>query len=111
MAPANVPERYRPFLANPLGGDSVVIDPRGEILAGPASGETMIVADCPLVALRMAKVGFDCTGHSARGDQLKFWNQALGAPDEQGPEETGFEQDGGPDESAAPAERPSDRQR
>ena len=102
MAPANVPERYRRFLPQPFGGDSIVIDPRGEIVTGPASGETMVVADCPLAAVRAAKVAFDCAGHSARGDQLKFWNQALGAPDDEQQQGAGFEQEGAPDEGPVP---------
>lgn len=82
LTPADVPERYRSYLTQPLAGDSIVIGPRGEIVARADAGETMVVADCPLATLRAAKVAFDCAGHSARRDQLKFWNQALGAPDD-----------------------------
>jgi nitrilase len=102
IRPADVPERYRRFLAQPLTGDSVIIDPRGEIIAGPGADETIIIADCPLAAVRAAKVAFDCAGHSARSDQLKFWNQALGAPEEQG-QDAGPEQGFAPDDGSTPA--------
>lgn len=82
LAPADVPERYRPYLTRELTGDSAIIDPRGEIIAGPSAGETVLLADCPMALVRAAKVAFDCAGHSSRRDQLKFWNLAMGPHDE-----------------------------
>ena len=84
LTPANVPEKYRRFLTHPLGGDSVIIDPRGEVIAGPAGGETIVVAECAMAAVRAAKVAFDAAGHASRRDQLKYWNLALGAPEDDG---------------------------
>lgn len=101
LTPADVPERYRPLLRQAFAGDSAIIDPRGEIIAGPAAGETMVIADCPLAAVRAAKVAFDCSGHSGRSDQLRFWNQALGAPEEQD-QNAGFEQGTAPEGGSAP---------
>jgi predicted amidohydrolase len=91
LTPAQIPEKYRAFLTQPLHGDSVVIDPRGEIIAGPGASETIVMAECPLAAVRAAKVAFDCAGHASRSDQLKFWNRALGAPEDEG-QDAGYTQ-------------------
>jgi nitrilase len=73
-----VPDKYRDFLTDEFTGQSVIIDPRGEIIAGPAENETILVADCSLAQIRSAKVAFDCCGHSARRDQLQLFNQLTG---------------------------------
>ena len=102
LTPAGVPEKYRPLLRQAVAGDSVIIDPRGEIIARAAAGETMIVADCPLAAVRAAKIAFDCSGHSGRTDQLRFWNEALGPPEQQD-QNAGYGQDMGSEDGSAPA--------
>jgi nitrilase len=79
----SVPERYQPLFGQELDGRSIVIDPRGEVIAGPVEGETIIVADCSMALVRAAKVAFDGGGHSARKDQLSFRNQAFGGGDEE----------------------------
>lgn len=71
-----LPERYRGYLAADFTGDSVVIDPRGEIVAGPVADESYLIADCSMALARSAKVAFDCAGHSGRPELLKLWNQA-----------------------------------
>ena len=68
----DIPEKYRSILTKEFTGDSVVIDPRGEIIAGPAVGESLLVAECRMDVLRAAKVAFDCAGHSGRPDLLPF---------------------------------------
>ena len=70
IARDDVPERYRDYLTQEFTGDSVIIDPYGEIIAGPATGESTIVADCSMALVRSAKVAFDCAGHSSRRDLL-----------------------------------------
>jgi predicted amidohydrolase len=67
-----VPEKYRDYLMQDFTGDSVIIDPRGEIIAGPVQGEDTVIAECSMALVRSAKVAFDCAGHSARRDQLKL---------------------------------------
>lgn len=67
-----IPEKYRNQLTEVLTGDSVIIDPRGEIIAGPVQGENTVIAECSMALLRSAKVAFDCAGHSSRRDQLKL---------------------------------------
>ena len=74
----SVPDRYREFLTDEFKGGSAVIDPRGEIVAGPIEGEELVLADCSLAQVRAAKVAFDCAGHSARPDQLGLQNYAQG---------------------------------
>lgn len=92
LSAADVPEKYRAFLTHPLTGDSTVIDPHGDVIAGAGSNEMIVMAECPMSAVRAAKVAFDCAGHAARRDQLKFWNQALGPPEHEG-QDAGFAQE------------------
>ena len=68
----DLPAKYQHFLTQELTGNSVIIDPRGEIIAGPAQGEQTIVAECAMNVIRAAKVAFDCAGHSARRDLLRL---------------------------------------
>ncbi len=86
LAPENLPPHYRDFLREPFTGNSAVIDPRGEIVAGPITGETILYSNCSMTLIRSAKVAFDCAGHSGRPDQLEFRNHSLpgqsGSPDD-----------------------------
>ena len=112
LSAAHVPEKYRPLLKHTLTGDSVIFDPRGEVVAGPGANETIVMAECPMAAVRVAKVAFDCAGHASRSDQLKFWNQALGAPNDDGQDADhpqGFEPDS--DRDASTPEQGFDGQR
>jgi nitrilase len=96
VAQADLPERYRAYLTSDLTGDSAVIDPRGEIIAGPSADETVLLADCQMALVRAAKVAFDCAGHASRRDQLKFWNPAMGPHDDDshhGSPGRGFDED------------------
>jgi nitrilase len=55
-----MPERYRELgQSYELRGDSVIIDPRGEVIAGPAKGETILLAKCSREALLAAKSALD----------------------------------------------------
>jgi nitrilase len=54
-------------------GGSVVVDPRGEILAGPLAGEEgLLVADLDLARLREERQNFDPAGHYSRPDVFSF---------------------------------------
>lgn len=95
LAKEDVPERYRELVAQEFLGQAAIIDPRGEIIAGPADGETIVIAECSFALLRAAKVAFDCAGHAARRDQLEFRNLGLGDGNDEMP--SGEEQEfGGP---------------
>ena len=69
---ADVPEEFRHLQTLDTTGDSHIIDPRGEVVAGPASGETILVAECDPELIWAAKVGCDPAGHYARKDLFEF---------------------------------------
>lgn len=68
----NIPEEFRHLHAFDTTGDSYIIDPRGEVIAGPASGESILVAECQPELIFAAKVGCDPAGHYARKDLFEF---------------------------------------
>ncbi len=52
-----------------LRGNSVIVDPTGEIIAGPyVEGETILYADIDLDLIKHTKFEFDVVGHYARPD-------------------------------------------
>jgi nitrilase len=54
-------------------GNSCVIDPKGNFIAGPAKAtEAMLFADVDLDMIPAAKWLFDAAGHYARPDVFKF---------------------------------------
>ena len=53
-------------------GQSVIIDPRGEIIAGPAEGEEIIYAEGSLDIVRAAKAACDIAGHYSRPDIFRL---------------------------------------
>ena len=68
----DVPERYRELSPIDYTGDSCIIDPRGEIIAGPVRGETILTARGSLKAVLAAKVACDVGGHYSRPDILQL---------------------------------------
>jgi len=70
--PGDVPERYRDLRTFDNTGDSYIIDPRGEIIAGPAEGETILTAQGSLESVLAAKVACDVGGHYSRPDVLQL---------------------------------------
>jgi nitrilase len=69
---ADTPERYRELSTVEYSGDSYIIDPRGEIIAGPAQGEMILIADGSKQAILAAKSLCDIGGHYARPDLLRL---------------------------------------
>jgi predicted amidohydrolase len=67
-ASEHVPERFRSLHSYDHTGDSCIIDPRGEIIAGPASGETILLAEGSLENVLAAKAACDVGGHYSRPD-------------------------------------------
>lgn len=65
---SDVPERLRPLSTFEHNGRSVIIDPRGEIIAGPAEGETLLFADLDMDRVFEAKAACDPGGHYSRPD-------------------------------------------
>jgi len=55
-------------------GRSCVVDPKGEVIAGPVEGEEkLLYAEIDLALIAMAKRMFDVAGHYARPDVFEFW--------------------------------------
>jgi predicted amidohydrolase len=68
----DVPERYRDLHTFDHTGESYIIDPRGEVIAGPAKGETILTARGSLEAVFAAKAVCDVGGHYSRPDLLQL---------------------------------------
>jgi predicted amidohydrolase len=70
----DVPERYRELSTYEATGDSFIIDPRGEVMviAGPAEGETILLAEGSMEAVLAAKAASDIGGHYSRPDILRL---------------------------------------
>jgi nitrilase len=69
---SDTPERYRELSTFEHTGDSYIIDPRGEIIAGPAQGETILMAEGSMEAVLAAKAVSDIGGHYSRPDILRL---------------------------------------
>jgi nitrilase len=52
--------------------DRSIIDPRGEIIAGPAEGETILIAEGSMEVVLAAKAVSDIGGHYSRPDLLRL---------------------------------------
>jgi predicted amidohydrolase len=69
---SDVPERYRELSTYEHTGESYIIDPRGEIIAGPAKGEMILLADGSMEEVLAAKSAVDAAGHYSRPDLLRL---------------------------------------
>ncbi|MCK4984943.1 MAG: carbon-nitrogen hydrolase family protein [Desulfobacterales bacterium] len=67
LSAEHVPEAYQKW-AHPSTGDSCIIDPRGEVIAGPAEGESILIADGSMEHIFAAKSACDVAGHYSRPD-------------------------------------------
>jgi predicted amidohydrolase len=67
LSAENIPDAYQE-LASTYTGDSCIIDPRGEVIAGPAEGETILIADGSTEEIFAAKSACDVAGHYSRPD-------------------------------------------
>jgi nitrilase len=62
-------------------GDSVIVDPLGNIVAGPAHGtEAMLLADALPTRAVLARRGFDVVGHYGRGDVFELAVEGVSIP-------------------------------
>lgn len=64
----HIPDKWKPLGVWEHTGHSAIIDPRGEIIAGPIEGEGLIYAEGSLDIVRAAKAACDIAGHYARPD-------------------------------------------
>lgn len=69
--PGDVPEKYRQWPCKSTG-DSCIIDPRGEVIAGPAEGECILTAEGSAEHIRAAKAACDVAGHYSRPDLFQL---------------------------------------
>jgi predicted amidohydrolase len=66
---ADYPVEFRELMLFEHDGGSCIIDPRGEIIAGPVKGdETIITAPASLELVRSVKAVVDIGGHYSRPD-------------------------------------------
>jgi nitrilase len=66
--PERLPEAFQESAGQAYFGESCIIDPKGEIIAGPAEEETILIADGSMDQILMAKTGCDVGGHYSRPD-------------------------------------------
>lgn len=68
----HIPDRWRALADWEHTGQSVIIDPRGEIIAGPIEGEGILYADGSPDVVARAKAACDVAGHYSRPDVFSF---------------------------------------
>ncbi|GJL95840.1 MAG: nitrilase [Hyphococcus sp.] len=68
----HIPERWRPLGVWEHTGQSVIIDPRGEIIAEAKDEETILTAEGSLEIVAAAKAACDIAGHYSRPDVFDF---------------------------------------
>lgn len=68
----HIPDRWKPLGVWEHTGQSVIIDPRGEIIAGPIDGEGILYAEGSLDIVRAAKAACDIAGHYSRPDIFRL---------------------------------------
>ncbi|MGB3716550.1 MAG: carbon-nitrogen hydrolase family protein [Candidatus Promineifilaceae bacterium] len=71
LAPELVPDAYK-NVAYIMPGQSSIIDPWGEVIAGPAEGETILMAEGTMDQIRAAKSMCDVGGHYSRPDVFQL---------------------------------------
>ena len=64
----DLPERYHDLIRHDYTGDSAIIDPRGEILTEPITGEGILLVEGSMEHVYAAKAGCDPGGHYSRPD-------------------------------------------
>ena len=69
---AHIPDRWRALGEWEHTGQSAIIDPRGEVIAGPLEGEGVLVAEGSHAVVRAAKAACDIAGHYSRPDVFGF---------------------------------------
>jgi len=72
LSPDHVSEAYEDLTSN-YPGESCIIDPRGEVIAGPAEGDSILMADCSMEHIFAAKSFCDVAGHYSRPDVFQLY--------------------------------------
>jgi nitrilase len=71
LSPDRVSDTYKD-VARSYPGESCIIDPKGEVIVGPAEGETILIADCSMEHIYVAKSVCDVAGHYSRPDVFQL---------------------------------------
>ena len=71
LSPDRLPKGYQE-LARDYPGESCIIDPTGEVIAGPVEGESILMADCSTEDIFAAKSMCDVAGHYSRPDVFQL---------------------------------------
>jgi predicted amidohydrolase len=71
LTPDRVSDKYKEIDSS-FPGESCIIDPRGEVLAGPAEGEDILIAECSTEHIYSAKAVCDVAGHYSRPDVFRL---------------------------------------
>jgi predicted amidohydrolase len=66
-----VSDAYKDWVSD-YSGESCIIDPRGEVIAGPAEGEEILIADGSVEHILKAKSYCDVAGHYSRPDVFQL---------------------------------------
>lgn len=69
---SDLPARLADVVGFEHNGRSCIIDPWGEVIAGPLDGEGLLIAEMDPVKLRQAKIACDPAGHYARPDLFEL---------------------------------------
>ena len=94
LSPERIPETYQDLAEN-YPGESCIIDPRGEVIAGPAEGETILMADGSMDRIFSAKALCDVAGHYSRPDLFQLsvnrspYRRLVAMPEQKEPGDTG----------------------
>lgn len=75
-----IPEEFHSLLRFDHTGDSYIIDARGEVVAGPAQGEQILIHEVDPQNILAAKVASDVCGHYNRDDLFSFSVNRLPMP-------------------------------
>ena len=71
LSPDHVSDAYKDLVYD-YPGETCIIDPRGKIIAGPAEGESILMADCSMEHIFAAKSMCDVAGHYSRPDVFQL---------------------------------------
>jgi nitrilase len=67
-----MPQQFQELIKFDMTDNNCIIDPRGQVIAGPVEGESILVAEASLDLVRTAKASIDIAGHYSRPDVLKL---------------------------------------
>ena len=73
LSPEVIPKTYQDHLVYSSAGESCIIDPMGDVIAGPAEGETILLVEGSMEQIYPAKAWCDVGGHYSRPDIFQLY--------------------------------------